>query len=302
MKKIFKLTGAAAAAVLALAMGFSSFAEGTAPVAAMPQSVQLDGTVISVEAGELHMNRLLNGASEEVIVTISEDTKVLEGVNGYPIPLENLGKGEAVRVYAGQAMTMSLPAITNGIVVIADVPEDAAFPVYTTVESMVQNPVTADGRGGDYVLTTGDGNSYTVNSSTTLLPYLTRNIVREADLTPGTPILMWLRTGADAVSFPEKIVIFQGEEGYGAAGGTETISGWKEIDGGWYFYENGQTKRGWLYDGGDWYYLNPETGLMQTGFVTLEGRTYFLKEDGRMLTEEGVFGPDENGALHYKNK
>ena len=57
-------------------------------------------------------------------------------------------------------------------------------------------------------------------------------------------------------------------------------------------------KKGCFYDGEDWFYLNPSTGIMETGFVTVDGRTYFLKEDGRMLTKATVFTPDENGALH----
>ena len=59
-------------------------------------------------------------------------------------------------------------------------------------------------------------------------------------------------------------------------------------------------KTGWLLDGGDWYYLNPETGRMQTGFVTLSGKTYYLQEDGRMLTKAAVFVPDANGELHLQ--
>ncbi len=38
----------------------------------------------------------------------------------------------------GPAMTMSLPPIANGIMIITDVPEDAAFPKYTQVESLDQ--------------------------------------------------------------------------------------------------------------------------------------------------------------------
>lgn len=299
MKKIFKLTGITAVAALALAMGFSGFGGNSEAKAAELSNVLMDGTVISVEAGQLHMNRIQEGFSEEVVVTISDDTLVLDGVNGYPIPLENLEKGEAVRVYAGPAMTMSLPPITNGVLVMSDVPADAGFPVYGTVESLVQK----SGADGEYILTTADGNTYTVNSSTTLLPYLTRNIVTAADMTPGTQILLW--TDAGNAGAAAKIVIFQGSEGYGTSaenGNTAEVSGWEKTDEGWYFYENGQAKKGWLYEGGDWYFLNPETGLMQTGFVTVDGRTYFLKEDGRMLTEESIFVPDENGALHLKTK
>ena len=43
-----------------------------------------------------------------------------------------------------------------------------------------------------------------------------------------------------------------------------------------------------------------ESGRMATGFVTVDGKTYFLKDDGRMLTEAAEFVPDANGALSLK--
>lgn len=282
MKKMTKLTAVVCAAVMTAALGFTSLAEGN-PLG----PVMMEGTVVSVENGCLTMNRVLGNGTEEILINISDDTKILESVDGYPIPGENLEKGEAIRVYVGPAMTMSLPPMTNGVVILADVPADAGFPVYATVKSLVQT-------GGDYVLTTEDGETYTVNSSTTLLPYLTRNIVREQDLTPGTPILLW--TSRENASVSQKIVIFQGENGYGSQ--MQEENGWKNTAEGWYYYENGEMKKGWLYDGEDWFYLNPSTGIMETGFVTVDGRTYFLKEDGRMLTKAAVFTPDENGALH----
>ena len=75
---------------------------------------------------------------------------------------------------------------------------------------------------------------------------------------------------------------------------------WKEEAGSWYYYEQGQKKTGWLCEGTDWYYLDPESGRMATGFVTVDGKTYFLKDDGRMLTEAAEFVPDANGALSLK--
>lgn len=39
---------------------------------------------------------------------------------------------------------------------------------------------------------------------------------------------------------------------------------------------------------------------MATGFVTVDGKTYFLKDDGRMLTDAAEFVPDANGALSLK--
>lgn len=103
-------------------------------------------------------------------------------------------------------------------------------------------------------------------------------------------------------SAAEKIVIFQGE---GQDAGKENADGlgfhgWKEEAGSWYYYEQGQKKTGWLCEGTDWYYLDPESGRMATGFVTVDGKTYFLKDDGRMLTEAAEFVPDANGALSLK--
>lgn len=165
-------------------------------------TLRLSGTVVSMENGELTMNRQVGDSTEEVIITISDDTKILDGVNGYPVEADTLTEGKAVNVYVGPAMTMSLPPIANGIMIITDVPEDAAFPKYTQVESLDQG--SAD---GEFVLTTVDGSEYTITAETRLLPYLTKNIVSEEDLTEGTDILVW--TSADDAAKTEKIVIFQ---------------------------------------------------------------------------------------------
>lgn len=160
------------------------------------------GTVVSMENGELTMKRQIGDSTEEVIITISDDTKILDGVNGYPVEADTLTEGKAINAYVGPAMTMSLPPIANGIMIITDVPEDAAFPTYIKVKSLDKG--SAD---GEFVLTTADGSEYTVTAETRILPYLTRNIVTEEDLTEGTDILLW--TSADDAAKVEKIVIFQ---------------------------------------------------------------------------------------------
>lgn len=88
--------------------------------------VCMDGSVISAEDGRLHLNRRVEGGMTEVVVNLSEDTKILDAVNGFPVSVENLDDGEAVRVYTGPAMTLSLPPITNGILVLADAPQTPA--------------------------------------------------------------------------------------------------------------------------------------------------------------------------------
>lgn len=303
MKRLHGAAMLAAAAMFTASMGITGMADTSGAGengSRLDGMVCMDGRVISAEDGRLHLNHRVEGGMTEVVVNLSEDTKILDAVNGFPVSVENLDDGEAVRVYTGPAMTLSLPPITNGLLVLADAPADFGFPVYAVVESLTQEPDKADGTEAGYILETADGMKYTVSDSTALLPYLTRNMVFVTDLKKGTPILLWTN-GTDG-SAAEKIVIFQGE---GRDAGKENADGlgfhgWKEEAGSWYYYEQGQKKTGWLCEETDWYYLDPESGRMATGFVTVDGKTYFLKDDGRMLTEAAEFAPDANGALSLK--
>lgn len=50
----------------------------------------------------------------------------------------------------------------------------------------------------------------------------------------------------------------------------------------WYYFENDRTttKKGWFKDKSDdqWYYLNPETGIMQVGWANIDGKYYYFNE------------------------
>ena len=302
MKRLHGAAVLAAAAMFTASMGITGMADTSGAGengSRLDGMVCMDGSVISAEDGRLHLNRRVEGGMTEVVVNLSEDTKILDAVNGFPVSVENLDDGEAVRLY-GTGHDLKPAAITNGLLVLADAPADSGFPVYAVVESLTQEPDKADGTEAAYILETAGGMKYTVSDSTVLLPYLTRNMVFATDLKKGTPILLWT-DGTDG-SAAEKIVIFQGE---GQDAGKENADGlgfhgWKEEAGSWYYYEQGQKKTGWLCEGTDWYYLDPESGRMATGFVTVDGKTYFLKDDGRMLTEAAEFVPDANGALSLK--
>ena len=64
----------------------------------------------------------------------------------------------------------------------------------------------------------------------------------------------------------------------------KTNTGWKKIDGLWYYINSdGSMATGWLLDGSTWYYLNPD-GSMAAGWL-LDGSTwYYLNPDGSMAT------------------
>lgn len=62
-------------------------------------------------------------------------------------------------------------------------------------------------------------------------------------------------------------------------------TGWKEIEGNWYFFDTSQgvLQTGWQYLNGAWYYLN-NSGAMQTGWQSINGSWYYLQDWGGMAT------------------
>lgn len=61
-----------------------------------------------------------------------------------------------------------------------------------------------------------------------------------------------------------------------------TGSGWKAIDGKWYFLDKGNSLHtGWLKDSGKWYYMNGN-GVMLTGWQKINGKWYYLYKGGSM--------------------
>ena len=52
-------------------------------------------------------------------------------------------------------------------------------------------------------------------------------------------------------------------------------TGWKRIDGKWYYYENGTKVTGWKYVSGAWYYMDAQ-GVKQTGWLKYNERWYYL--------------------------
>lgn len=59
--------------------------------------------------------------------------------------------------------------------------------------------------------------------------------------------------------------------------------GWNLIDDKWYYYEgNGNLRKGWLYESDNWYFLNYETGIMETGWIKDGNTKYYLKSNGAM--------------------
>lgn len=175
--------------------------------------VLLQGPATHMEDGRLSIDSQPESAPSEissvstytgeVILNISDDTLILDAVNGYPVQLDDLEDGSTVYAYVGPAMTMSLPPITNAELILCQIPADFKVPDYVEIKSVV-----ADAASGSAVLTTTDGVEFEISQDCQILPYLTRNIVTLSDLSEGKKCLIW----SDDQNVASKIVLFAAEE------------------------------------------------------------------------------------------
>ena len=75
----------------------------------------------------------------------------------------------------------------------------------------------------------------------------------------------------------------------GSSGAMRT--GWERLADGWHFFaSNGAQMGGWVRDGGEWYYLDPNTGVMRTAPLDLNGRHYEFDASGAWRGYEAPAG------------
>lgn len=167
------------------------------------------GTV-SHEGERLMLNNIQGDTNlDTLVLNISDETRILDALNGYPVSADSLKDGEMVYAYISPAMTLSLPPQSYAEMIICQIPAGFAAPSYETAAKLTGNSESG------WQLTTNRGMVYGIDSETTVLPYLTRNIVTPEDLTSGTACLVWPdRNMTDAsgneIIHASKVVIFPG--------------------------------------------------------------------------------------------
>ena len=89
-----------------------------------------------------------------------------------------------------------------------------------------------------------------------------------------------------------------------AADGNYTVSpeaangSWSKSGGEWFFVTEDGNYHGWFYDtDGHVYYLNPENGVMTTGWLDLNGNRYYFNTDGVMQTGD----VEVDGQIYHFN-
>lgn len=165
-----------------------------------PEWIGVWGPVLSVAEDRISIDNISdNSMKGEIVITISaEDSRVLDAENGFPVALGDLKEGDFIYAYLGSAMTMSLPPIANGKMIICKVPADFKAPEYLRVTAAQKQ---AD---GSVRITGNNGNTYLAPADCTILPYLTRQMVYLDSLTEGSTCLIW----SDENNQATKIVLF----------------------------------------------------------------------------------------------
>ena len=113
----------------------------------------------------------------------------------------------------------------------------------------------------------------------------------------GAQIGGWLRDGGQWYYLdPDTGVMRTGLTGvdgtwYYLASSGAMRTGWERLADGWHFFaSNGAQMGGWLRDGGEWYYLDPDTGIMRTAPLELNGRRYEFDASGAWRGYEAPAG------------
>lgn len=58
----------------------------------------------------------------------------------------------------------------------------------------------------------------------------------------------------------------------------------------WYLFNNGMMQTGWQYQYNNWYYMNPQTSIMDTGVQKINNNTYYFNEK-----HDGNYGAEQSG-------
>ena len=88
----------------------------------------------------------------------------------------------------------------------------------------------------------------------------------------------------------------QEEAGWKYYANNKAVTGWKQIEGKWYFFNaEGVSQKWWVQDNGTWYYLNG-SGEMQTGWLQDNGTWYYLEGSGALKVSQWF---EVNGKWYY---
>ena len=191
MKKLLSvlLTLAALSAALCVTAAAEEAKAEEAPEKA-PAFVRVWGKVSPWEGKGIYLkNDSGDGSLDQVVVHVGEKTPAVDASTGLPLDLEKVKEGDTLYVWTSPMMALSMPPQVSALVIVGNVPADAAAPEFCEIagEAVVPAP---GGKGNARFPLTGGG-ELEVTDKTAYTPWLTRQIVGMDNLVPGTRVLAW---------------------------------------------------------------------------------------------------------------
>ncbi len=214
MKKLLSvlLALAALSAALCVSAAAAEAAVPDAPAeepAEAPAFVRVWGKVSPWDGeGILLKNSNPDDPLNEVVIHPGEAPAV-DAVTGLPMDLKTVKEGDTLYAWAGPAMALSLPPQVSALVIVGNIPADAAVPEFCEIAGQAVFPAPGDEGSAKFPLT--GGGELEVTGKTVYTPWLTKQIIRMEDLNPGTRVLVW----KDKDGAAEKIQLLPGAyQGY----------------------------------------------------------------------------------------
>lgn len=206
MKRLLSLllTLTALSAALCVSAAAAEEAAPEEPAEKAPAFVRVWGKVSPWDGdGILLKNSNPDDSLNEVVIHPGEAPAV-DAVTGLPLDLESIKEGDVLYAWAGPAMTLSLPPQVGALAIVGNIPADFKVPEFCEIAGRAASPTAGDEGNPKFPLT--GGGELEVTDKTVYTPWLTKQIVRMEDLTPGTRVLVW----KDQKGAAEKIQILPG--------------------------------------------------------------------------------------------
>ena len=83
----------------------------------------------------------------------------------------------------------------------------------------------------------------------------------------------------------------QEEDGWKYYASNKAVTGWKQVDGKWYFFNaEGVSQKWWVQDNGTWYYLEASGALKVSQWFEVNGKWYYVDATGALAVNTTVDG------------
>jgi len=140
----------------------------------------------------------------ELVLNLSESTLILDGATGDTATFADIRTGDTIYAYVAPAMALSYPAQASATLILVNLAEDQAVPLYAEVDA-----VQTDAAAGTVTLVTNMDASLILTDETAITPYLTRQLLTKDTIRPGMKVLAWYEEGSAGQSLtPTKLIAF----------------------------------------------------------------------------------------------